>query len=77
MQVIGAPLWSFNNLTVRPVEGLLIANKPSSPPLIITLPVKIVKIMGISFLVFLRMWPVMSSNARNSTTHAQFLSELK
>ena len=40
MHVIGAPLWSFNNLTVSPVEGLLIASKPSSDPLIITLPVK-------------------------------------
>jgi len=38
MHVIGASLWSFSSLTVSPVEGLLIASKPSSAPLIITLP---------------------------------------
>jgi len=43
MHVIGAPLWSFSSLTVSPVEGLLIASKPSSAPLIITLPVVVYK----------------------------------
>lgn len=73
--MIGAPLWSFSNLSVSPVEGLLIASKPSSAPLIITRPAQFIE-RQILYFVIMTQEQLMIYLPRSKQTMAKVCSTL-